>query len=104
MRFLVTGADVDLHVVVADTAEDVATEFVAVVMTAGRMSVENSVALCRGETLAGDDVGVISKSTLRADPIRPSEVEPGNRPSRKSRIGRSRTKVVLSTVLKSSGR
>ena len=44
MLFLVAGADVDLHVLVADAANDVTAKLVAAVMSAGGMSVEEFVA------------------------------------------------------------
>lgn len=42
MLFLVAGANVDLHVLVADAANDITAKLVAAVMSAGGMSVEDS--------------------------------------------------------------
>src|SRR6516162_7281197 len=42
MRLLVAGANVDLHMLVPDSANDVAAKFIAAEFAAGRMAVENS--------------------------------------------------------------
>src|SRR5437868_1474238 len=41
MRFFVAGADVDLHVLVANAAENVTAKFVAAEFAAGRVTVED---------------------------------------------------------------